>query len=94
MRANPNHGAVRSHLQQVAQLTGWDLIEQPTEGSNEYISSELAMLPTLDHPIEQALKTGHIMQLPYGHNTARSASRRRHCQDQGVRQPARDQEIE
>jgi hypothetical protein len=43
-----------------------ELVEQITVGSNESISSTLAVLTFLDIVTEQALKSGRIVQLPNG----------------------------
>ena len=53
-------------LQPATPLSGEELIEQITEGSNESKSSVLAVLSALDSAIEQALKSGRIVQLPNG----------------------------
>ena len=53
-------------LRPATPLTGEELIEQITEGSNESMSSVLAVLSALDSAMEQALKTGRIVQLPNG----------------------------
>ena len=43
-----------------------ELVEQITVGSNESVSSVLAVLTFLDTVLEQALKAGRIVQLPNG----------------------------
>jgi hypothetical protein len=53
-------------LEPATPLSGDELIEQITEGSNESMSSVLAVLSALDRAMEQALKTGRIVQLPNG----------------------------
>jgi hypothetical protein len=53
-------------LEPATPLTGDELIEQLTEGSNESISSVLAVLTALDRATEQGLKAGRIVQLPNG----------------------------
>lgn len=51
-------------LRPATPLSGEELIEQITEGSNESKSSVLAVLSALDSALDQALKTGRIVQLP------------------------------
>ena len=53
-------------LEPATPLSGDELIEQITEGSNESMSSVLAVLSALDSATEQALKAGRIVQLPNG----------------------------
>ena len=53
-------------LEPATPLSGDELVEQLTEGSNESMSSLLAVLSALDSAMEQALKTGRIVQLPNG----------------------------
>jgi hypothetical protein len=53
-------------LKPATPLSGNELVEQLTEGSNESLSSVLAVLSALDGAIEQALKTGRIVRLPNG----------------------------
>jgi hypothetical protein len=53
-------------LEPATPLSGEELIEQITEGSNESMSSVLAVLSALDRAMEQALKTGRIVRLPNG----------------------------
>ena len=53
-------------LEPATPLSGDELIEQITEGSNESMSSVLAVLSALDSATEQALKAGRIVQMPNG----------------------------
>ena len=53
-------------LEPATPLSGDELVEQLTEGSNESMSSVLAVLSALDAAMEQALKTGRIVRLPNG----------------------------
>jgi hypothetical protein len=53
-------------LEPATPLSGDELVEQLTEGSNESLSSVLAVLSVLDSAMEQALKAGRIVQLPNG----------------------------
>jgi hypothetical protein len=53
-------------LKPATPLSGDELIEQVTEGSNESMSSVLAVLSALDRVMEQALKAGRIVQMPNG----------------------------
>ncbi len=53
-------------LEPATPLSGEELIEQVTEGSNESQSSVLAVLSALDSTMEQALKAGRIVRLPNG----------------------------
>ena len=48
-------------LEPATPLSGDELIEQITEGSNESMSSVLAVLSALDSATEQALKAGRIV---------------------------------
>jgi len=45
-------------------LSDDELVEQLTEGSNESMSSVLAVLSAMDRAMEQALKAGRIVKLP------------------------------
>ncbi len=47
-------------------LSNDELVEQLTEGSNESMSSVLAVLSAMDRAMEQALKAGRIVKLPNG----------------------------
>ncbi len=53
-------------LEPATPLSGDELVEQLTEGTNESLSSLLASLAALDRAIEQALKSGRIVHLPNG----------------------------
>ena len=53
-------------LEPATPLTDKELVEQITVGSNESMSSTLAVLTFIDTVLEQALKTGRIVQLPNG----------------------------
>jgi len=53
-------------LEPATPLTDKELVEQVTVGSNESMSSVLAVLSFLDKVMEQALKAGRIVQLPNG----------------------------
>ena len=53
-------------LEPATPLTDKELIEQITVGSNESMSSTLAVLAFMDAVLEQALKSGRIVQLPNG----------------------------
>jgi hypothetical protein len=47
-------------------MTEKELVEQITVGSNESLSSVLAVLTFMDSVLEQALKAGRIVQFPNG----------------------------
>ena len=53
-------------LEPATPLNDKELIEQITVGSNESMSSALAVLTFMDAVLEQALKSGRIVQLPNG----------------------------
>lgn len=53
-------------LEPATAMTDKELVQQITVGSNESISSTLAVLTFLDTVLEQALMAGRIVQLPNG----------------------------
>lgn len=53
-------------LESATPLGDKELVEQITVGSNESMSSTLAVLTFMDSVLEQALKSGRIVQLPNG----------------------------
>jgi len=62
-------------LEPATAMTDKELVQQITVGSNESISSTLAVLTFLDTVLEQALMAGRIVQLPMAPTFGPSAKR-------------------